>query len=210
MKKNGFTLFKHNSLLSKKEMPRGFARTVTRRGGFTIVELMVSVGIFIFVLSAAMGALLSIVNVYRKTQTLHVVSDNVNLALEDISKNIIQGTNFHCDAMVAPITDARSCNVSGTSSIVFVSNDNNKKITYWLDTVSHEIMKDVDTVAGKLTTGSVVTIEELRFRVFAGEGVGSKDQPRVIVNIRGTAIGAGDTSSSFDVQTTAVQRTPKY
>jgi type II secretory pathway pseudopilin PulG len=192
-----------------------FSRKRTKLvGGFTLVELMVSIGVFIFILSATMGALLSIVNLYRKTQTLHVASDSINLALEDISRNLIQGTSFYCDKTVTPLPSPltpRSCstiNNDGATSIVFSGGSG--QIVYWLDTTSHEIKKDIDGVTvGKLTTGSVIVIDELRFRVFAGEGTQPNDQPRVIINIRGTVPGAGDTSSTFEVQTTVVQRMPK-
>ncbi|MCK5591605.1 MAG: type II secretion system protein, partial [Candidatus Pacebacteria bacterium] len=57
--------------------PPSFAKKV---GGFTLVEMMVSLGMFTIVLSISVGALLSMVSSNRKTQSLRGAMDNLNLA----------------------------------------------------------------------------------------------------------------------------------
>lgn len=64
--------------------------------GFSLIELIVSVGIFSLVATFAIGALLTLTNVQRKAAALQSAFDNVRFALEAIAKDIRTGTNYQC------------------------------------------------------------------------------------------------------------------
>lgn len=64
--------------------------------GFTLVEMLVSVGIFTVIITIAMGALLVVYDTYRKTRTLKNAMENVNIATESVIKRIRTGDNFSC------------------------------------------------------------------------------------------------------------------
>lgn len=189
----------------------------TSHAGFTIVEMIVSIGLFTMVLTVSVGSLLAIVEGYHKAQALSVASDSLKLIMEDMTRNIAQGRSYHCDKDASgspnpPLTDPLSCDnrPSGedhADSMVLQSNRNNQYITYWLQ--GDEVWKqDTDGTQDALSDSEIVRIDDLRFYVFAGENVGNDEHPRVIVALSGT-VGTGTKATAFDVQTTIVQRTPK-
>ncbi|MBU0722958.1 type II secretion system GspH family protein, partial [Patescibacteria group bacterium] len=51
--------------------------------GFTLVEMIVSLGLFTVILFISMQALLSMVDANHKAQSLRAAMDNLNLSLEE-------------------------------------------------------------------------------------------------------------------------------
>ncbi|HVV15093.1 MAG TPA: type II secretion system protein [Candidatus Paceibacterota bacterium] len=66
------------------------------KGGFTLIEIMVSVTIFSIVMVVSMGALLSISAADKKAETLKTVMNNLNFAIESMSRTIRTGTLYDC------------------------------------------------------------------------------------------------------------------
>ncbi len=64
--------------------------------GFTLVEMIVSIGLFTVVAFVATGALLKTVDENRKSQSLKTTTTNINFALESMSREMRVGTNFYC------------------------------------------------------------------------------------------------------------------
>jgi len=64
--------------------------------GFTLIEMIVSVGIFTIVMTIALGALLVVYDTYRKTRTLKNAMENVNIATESMIKKIRTGSQIEC------------------------------------------------------------------------------------------------------------------
>ena len=52
--------------------------------GFTLIELMTAVSIFVVVMTISMGAILNIFDANRKARTLKTVLNNLNLVVERI------------------------------------------------------------------------------------------------------------------------------
>ena len=70
--------------------------TLSAKAGFTIIELMVSVGLFTIVMVLGVGAVLNANLVHKKTQSQAAVLDNLNFAMEDMARNMRLGTGFRC------------------------------------------------------------------------------------------------------------------
>lgn len=66
------------------------------RRGFTLIELMVSIAIFSVVMVMALGALLSISEADRKSETVASVMNNLNFAVESMTRNIRTGYDYNC------------------------------------------------------------------------------------------------------------------
>ncbi|MDE2071540.1 MAG: prepilin-type N-terminal cleavage/methylation domain-containing protein [Patescibacteria group bacterium] len=64
--------------------------------GFTLIEMLVSVAIFAFVVVIALGALLAISASDRKAESLKAVINNLNFSLDSMSRSIRTGYNYHC------------------------------------------------------------------------------------------------------------------
>ena len=65
-------------------------------GGFTLIELMVSISIFSVVMIIVIGALISLNDANKKAQALRAVVDNLNFAIEDMTRNIKTGSEYSC------------------------------------------------------------------------------------------------------------------
>lgn len=185
-----------------------------RRRGFTLIEIMVSVSVFVVIMVISMGTIVTIVDANRKSQTLRTVMDNLNFTIEAMTRTIRFATKYHCDVTIIspPITSPRDC-AGGANSIVVLAS-NGDTVTYKLNTVSGQILRDIDSSTGidsfnYSLTSSDVTITTLSFRVIGSYGYGggaNKLQPQVIITIGGYSGSKPTTRSSFLLQTTVSQR----
>src|SRR3989344_6032721 len=64
--------------------------------GYTIVETMVAVSLFVVITTAGMGTLLSANSLYQKSQNMRSIMDNLNFVMEDMSRNLRTGYSYHC------------------------------------------------------------------------------------------------------------------
>jgi prepilin-type N-terminal cleavage/methylation domain-containing protein len=68
----------------------------TTHKGFTLVEIIVSISIFLIVAVVALGALLKIIDANKKSQGLKTAMSNINFALESMSRELRVGTHYYC------------------------------------------------------------------------------------------------------------------
>lgn len=97
----------------------------TTQQGFTLIEMIVSLAIFTFVITIAVGALLMLMSTNKQLQGEQSVMTNISFALDSMTREIRTGTFFYCDSQ---------SNYSGTTNI-FNSNNN-------LDTILGDAYQD--------------------------------------------------------------------
>ncbi|HEY9583747.1 MAG TPA: type II secretion system protein [Candidatus Paceibacterota bacterium] len=68
--------------------------------GFTLIEIIVSLAIFTIVALIAVGALLRIMDANKKSITLKTTINNMNFALESISREMRVGSNYYCSSSI--------------------------------------------------------------------------------------------------------------
>lgn len=170
-------------------------RQLPTHGGFTLIEMIVAVSLFTVVIFVSIGALLAISDASRKASSLRAVMDNLNFALESMSRNIRTGTNYACAGI-------GNC-TSGGTEFSFID-QRGATVTYRYDTGTMGIQVRKDSGAFRGITSAEVQIEGLTFYV-AGVGVDSK-QPRVIITARGVAGLKERIKTNFSIQTTVSQR----
>lgn len=68
----------------------------SRSGAFTLIEMMVSVSIFLIVMVISLGAVLAIVDGNKKVQAINSVSNNLNSAIESMVRDIKTGYAYSC------------------------------------------------------------------------------------------------------------------
>lgn len=68
----------------------------SHKNGFTMLEMIVSLGIFGVVAIIAVGALVRIVGLNRQAQSLQAAMNNINYALESMSREMRVGSHFTC------------------------------------------------------------------------------------------------------------------
>jgi len=189
----------------------GPARTTraVQSGGFTLIEMLVSVGLFAIVMIVCVGALLALVGANKKAHALESTINNLNISLDDMVRNAREGSGF--DGSLA-CTGGNSggpqdCTGGGTE-FAFVPYGGGPRWIYWFSNAQVWRTVDGNVNDGVPITSPEVTVTAMSFYVVGTiRGAGDTTQPRVIVVIKGTAGGGRvKDQTTFHLQATAVQR----
>ena len=70
--------------------------------GFTLLEMVVALGIFSLVIVAFVGITLSLLNAQRKAADAQIIQENARFIIELFTKEMRTGTNFTASATCAP------------------------------------------------------------------------------------------------------------
>jgi prepilin-type N-terminal cleavage/methylation domain-containing protein len=170
------------------------------RDGFTLVEVIVVMAIFTLVTLAAVGALLSIVAANRETQAMKSVMNNLNFALESMSRNIRTGSNYRC-----PNDDCDDGGATAATHTILFTDSAGQDTVYTLD--GGIIKRGRGGVYTGITTSTTLVINRLDFYIYGNGVAGDHSYPRVLILVGGTANVAGR-QSSFDIETMVTQRMP--
>lgn len=163
----------------------------TLKKGFTLIEVIVSVSIFVVVMMIAVGAVLNAVEANRKAQSMNVVINNVNLAFESMIRDLRTGKGYG------------NCG----SDCVSFEDKNGNDVQYSVNESDGLRYIEKSGESGVLGTGAI-TSEEVSFDdggvsfiVQSGDGM----PERILLRIKGSA-GIGKTKSEFNVQTLITSR----
>src|SRR3989344_6909556 len=103
-----------------------------KANGFTMLEMIVSVGVFATVAVLAVTSLLALTNAQKKALALQSVQDNLRFSIEAIARDLRQGDFLYCGDTLQDIpTDLdaiglpRAKDCTGKQAITFVDRDNN-------------------------------------------------------------------------------------
>jgi type II secretory pathway pseudopilin PulG len=182
---------------------------IQKEKGFTIIELLTSVSIFIVIMTISMGAILSVFNANRKAEALKTVMDNLNFSVETMSREIRFGTKYHCEMLGSTggsFTSPQNCVTSpGGQLISFLASDGVSQITYRLNGTSIE--KSINGGGYIAVTAPEITIQSLSFYVTGtNPAPGDTIQPKVLIKIRGSAGTKAASYTDFTLQTLVSQR----
>ena len=179
--------------------------------GFTLIELMVAISIFTMIMLVAMGSLFSMLDSAKGARALRLATDNVNFAMESMTRSIRMGTNYDSNADMALDShrDGKSNSISfkpqpqGNLPI-----DPSLKVSYGLgagDPYRESILRCVGGSCSPITSPDV-KIDQLQFTV-KGSAPGTLDnvQASVYIIVKGTVTVKG-IDHSFAIQTMASQR----
>ena len=185
------------------------------QNGFTLIELMVSVSIFAIVMTIAAGSLVSILDVNRKSQAIESVMNNLNFAIESMSRTMMFGSYYDCgDNSILTPSDIKTatlleCTSPPKTAVTFLHNDGTKVLTYKYDEIdsgNHTGQIEVNTRddsgndSGFVgVTSREIKITDLKFYVVRA----ANSQPRVFVTVNGYAdVTNKGQKSYFNLQTT--------
>lgn len=189
-----------------------------KQKGFTIIETMISISIFLVIVMAGMGALLNANLLHNKSQNMRSMMDNLSFIVEDMSKNLRTGYNYHCITAgdnFSDLTTAKSCPTGGGAlggGVAFTSS-NGATFVYYISSTG-KIYKSTQGPYNSPPTGYVqlnadeINIDSLSsFTVLGAEQPSSGDlqQPFVIIRLIGSITSQG-VVSPFSIQTSVSQR----
>lgn len=99
--------------------------------GFTLIEVLVSVAIFSVVMVIALGALLAISVSDRKAESIKSVINNLNFAVDSMSRSIRTGGGWSCGA-------GGDCNNPGNNSFNFIPSTGVGRTYYRLESIVND------------------------------------------------------------------------
>ena len=191
-------------------------------GGFTLIEVLVSVSIFSIVMLVSTGAVFSIVEANKKAHTLKSVMTNLNFALESMSRTIRVGTTYHCGTS-GSINGTQDC-PQGETYFAFEKSGGDwassaDQVVYCLGIADGgapycsasgtAILRSTDGGSAFIAiTASEVVIEKLMFYAVGSAPGPDTVQPKVIMPVQGHADIPARTRTDFNLQTTIAQRLP--
>ncbi len=193
--------------------------SVKNKSGYTIIETMVAISLFLVVVMLGMGALLNAGEVHKKTQDLRSIMDNMNFIMEDMSRNIRTGFDYRCitdgDFNTTTIVTPQDCPLGGAIAFESTFGDttrNDNQVVYQIsstDGTNFNISKSVDSGA----TFVQLNPPEISLTSFSGfsvigsatKGSGDFQQPFVTIKLVGK-INYKNTVTTFSIQTSVSQR----
>ncbi len=157
-----------------------------QRHGFTLPELLVSMGLFLIVISIASGAFIQALRTQRAAVELMAVNDNASETLEQMAREIRTGFGFQ----------------SPNSGELRFANYLDQAVVYRFNAGKNAIEKSIDGgINFEALTASNIKIQRLSFAVIGG-AAGDGSQTRVVVSA-----GIGGKTKSLEGVVTNIQTT---
>lgn len=182
--------------------------------GFSLVELMVALTLFMAVVTMAIGTLLVLINANAKAQNMQDVMTNLTFALDSMTREIRTGTGYYCagnlpssisdEATQDCITQTGISIVEGGSSL---TGSGSPRIAYRF--ANGRIERRLGSGSWLPLTSDIVEIETMYFTVLGSDtysATGNTTQPTVTIFISGRAGDRTDRDAEFSLQTTITRR----
>ena len=171
--------------------------------GYSLLEMIVSVGIFSVIMVIATGAYLTLINLDRQARATNDVVSNLSFAVDSMSRAVRTGKDYKCNNV--PNTTCVNVNSPGTS-LGFTDSDG-RTIVYSL--VNSQIVALVTPPTGSAFSSKLtdprITIQALHFFV-RGVGTGDGIQPQVLFTIAGVLTTDHGKTVTFSIEGGATQR----
>lgn len=208
-----------------------FKKIKQKTRGFTLIEMIVSLGLFSVVIVVAIGALLTMVNADKQLQSEQSVMSNLAFALDSMTREIRTGTNFYCagasnvsgifsngnnqDSDIGNSTQdcvngRQGFNVQGVSFVESgdsITGSTASRILFFYDSGAKNIFRKVGNGNAEPLIAGDLEIEDMQFFVTGSETLVSDNntiQPSVTIFIK--AKSKDDNDKEYNIQTTVSQR----
>lgn len=178
--------------------------------GYTLLEMIVSVGVFSMVMLAATSSYLALIHLDRESRAMTDVMTNLSFVVESMTREIRTGHTYKCND--SDLTPNCATGTGGDSFSFIDARTPSREVRYFLQ--SGQVKAAIDVGAdgiGVVTsplTDSRVTINSLKFFV-KGVGITGSDaiiQPQVRFVLSGTAVVKGSETITFQLQGSATRR----
>ncbi len=192
------------------------------KAGFTIIETMIAVALFLVVVLTGMDALLNANRIHQKSQDMRTILDSLSFMMEDISRNIRTGSSIRCinepgDFLPGVITSPKSCESGGAIAFEYQFGDPDNLGDQWVykiesvDGVNFNVSKSTNSGLTwvQLNPGpnEVLIDATSSFSVLGAEGPNEDDQqPLVNIRLSGKVVLKNNVYSPFSLQTSISQR----
>ncbi len=196
---------------------------VGNKRGFTLVELMVSIGIFGVVATISIGTLLVMIDANRKAQSVSTALTNLSFVIDNMTRNIRTGYDYHCSNRTGenpslPSSGAnQDCSGADENTIVFTDGRTGNRVGFRLygETIQRKVSDTTDPRFARWlpVTNSTVSVEMFRIEVQNTDTYyddGDTLQPRVLLVVSGVVNEGLESETAFNLQADVTQRVLDY
>ena len=166
--------------------------------GFTLLEMIISIGIFSVLVVASIGVTLSVSNAQIKASNIQATQDNIRFSMELMTKEMRTGSQY---------TLSSFCNAIPGQEVSFLTSFGEKRAYYLSGDKIMRLKNTTVCISAQPLMADEVAVERLRF-VISGTTAGPNDgQPRITVaiSVRSKSL-KNPLESRMNLQTTVVQR----
>jgi len=194
--------------------------------GFTLIEMIVSLGIFSIVVTTAVGAMLVLISTNQQLQSEQNVMTNLSFALDTMTREIRTGYNYYCadninapsnffsgnghEGIVAAVKNCASGRGTATKQgISFYEGGNsltgttNSRVLYYYDSGEESLYRRLGNEDAQSIVSSGLTITDAQFYV-TGTATTETEQPTVTIYLEAQDV--NDNTKTYYLQTTVTQR----
>lgn len=180
------------------------------RRGFTVVELLVGMTVFVVVLSIAVGTFVRGLRLQRDTVSLITVNDSMSLVLEQMAREIRTASNFTIPSFTPACTASTpvECTVVNESVLEYTTGGGTS-VRYMLNSQTGIIERSTAPFTNPLPlTSEDVLITRLSFALKYFVVSNAQQVPRVTISVVGRSADADPFLENVEVrlQTTVSRR----
>jgi type II secretory pathway pseudopilin PulG len=190
--------------------------------GFSLVEMLVAIAVFMSVMTIAVSALITIISSNKKAQAIKTTTDNVTFSIENISRDMRLGTSYACLLN----SGFKDCTV-GNTKVAYI-NASNHAVIYSFNKNPGDIngsltkkecttnsisscVASADVPVDLISLDSNVKINNMTFYVIGSDNESNpnttmRTQPRVVITVSGLVSVKGSADTTFNLQTNISQR----
>lgn len=199
-------------------------KETNKESGFTLIEVMIAMAIFIIVVTIGIGAVLDATSAHYRSKNIRTVMDNLNFVMEDMARNIRLGSDVRCvpsgetpdisgASTIVPLSCANPFDPSEAHSQIVFKNLNGQYQLYAILRPTPSSSWQIDKAVQGGTLSSItppevsIDFSKSGFTVRGAQGTADGDfqQPLVTIRLAGT-ITYKDVPTAFAIQTTVALR----
>ena len=185
--------------------------------GFTIIETMIAISLFLIIVTIGMGSLLNANLLHQKSQDMRSIMDSLSFIMEDMSRNLRTGYDYHCSDNLSDLSIPLSCE-NGGGVIAFESSDGDPEEAsdQWVYKIASLDSGETYNISRSVSGGASESFVQLNpeevkidptssFTVIGAEHFPDTQQPFVTIKLIGRITSKG-IDTPFSLQTLVSQR----
>lgn len=204
-----------------------------RQSGFSLIEMIVSLGVFAVVVTIAVGALLAVIATNRQLQAEQSIMTTLAFAMDSMTREMRTGYYYYCDSSPSGgifygsnehedlDKDTQDCASGNTSSFRFqgvsffeggdsiTGSSGSSRILYFYDTDTNKLFRRIGDNTPQSIVSSGLEIMDAQFFVTGSESLDTSDtdveQPTITIHLRAKEKD-NPTGKVYNMQTTVTQR----
>ncbi len=212
-----FSYLKKNKISSFK---RGFTDTpMYRCGGFTLIEVLVSLSIFTMVVTMAVSVLLTMVDASSKARDVQSIMTNLAFTLDSMTREMRTGSDYYCQggggssSLPTSGSTTNDCDASAAKRYAMSFNEgggsitnscSSKRISYRYNPTDLSVERRLCSGSWQRVTSKDIVVDDLNFSVTGSDST-DNITPIVTIYVKGHIPGVRGKDTNFSLQTTVSQ-----